>query len=303
MLPLSKYLSNPSNIISSLLTHFGGWLPDKIYLTWLFRSKMGYRLNLNAPKTFSEKLQWLKLYNRKPEYTQMVDKYAVKEYVSKSIGGEYVIPTLGVWDKPEKIEWDKLPNQFVLKTTHGGGSTGVVICRDKNAFNKQKAIERLNSSLKMDIYRLFREWPYKNVHRRVIAEQYIKPADGMKDLSDYKWYCFNGEPKFCQVIQNRTSKETIDFFDTAWKHQEFIGLNPKADQAVVPPIHPAHLDIQIKIASLLSKDLPFSRIDLYEVGDCVYFGEITFFPMSGLGSFRPKYYNELLGQMIVLPKK
>ena len=227
----------------------------------------------------------------------------MKDYVSSIIGKEYVIPTIGVWDKPEDIEWNKLPNQFVLKTTHGGGSTGVVICRDKNTFNKQKAIDKLNASLKMDIYRLFREWPYKDVKKRIIAEQFIMPLDGMVDLSDYKWYCFNGEPKFCQVIQNRSSKETIDFFDAEWNHQEFVGLNPKAGQAAVPPIRPAHLGIQVKIASLLSKKLPFSRIDLYEVGDCIYFGEITFFPMSGLGSFRPDDYNDLLGQLIVLPEK
>ena len=298
-----SYLTNPSGVCSSLLTHFGKWLPDKIYLTWLFRLKQGYWLNLEKPNTFSEKLQWLKLYNRKPEYIQMVDKYAVKEYVSKTIGEEYVIPTLGVWDKPEDIEWDKLPNQFVLKTTHGGGSTGVVICKNKSEFDKQEAIKKLNVSLKMDVYRLLKEWPYKNVRKRIIAEKYIMPAEGLKDLSDYKWYCFNGEPKFCQVIQERTSKETIDFFDTDWNHQEFVGLNPKAGQAVVPPIRPEPLDVQIQIASRLSHNIPFSRIDLYEVGNHVYFGEITFYPMSGLGSFKPIQYNDILGQMIVLPEK
>ena len=303
MLQLFNGLREPISLVSSFLTHFGGWLPDKTYLTWMFRSKLGYKLNLKSPETFSEKLQWMKLYNRKPEYTQMVDKYAVKNYVSKAIGEGFVIPTLGVWDKPENIEWDKLPNQFVLKTTHGGGSTGVVICKDKNTFDKQKAIKKLNASLKMDIYRLFKEWPYKDVHKRIIAEKYLMPMEGLKDLSDYKWYCFNGEPKFCQVIQNRTSKETIDFFDAEWNHQEFVGLNPKAGQAVVPPVRPICLDIQVEIASRLSQNIPFSRIDLYEVGNHVYFGEITFFPMSGFGSFRPNQYNEILGQMISLPSK
>lgn len=303
MLPLKEYLKHPSVLGCALLEHYGQWLPDSIYLKLMFRFKMGYRLNLRHPKTFSEKIQWLKLYNRNSDYTQMVDKYAVKEYVAKIIGEEYVIPTLGVWDKPEDIEWEKLPNQFVLKTTHGGGSTGVVICRDKSAFDKQNAIDKLNASLEMDIYKLFKEWPYKNVPKRIIAERYVLPATDKKDLSDYKWYCFNGVPKYCQVIQDRTSEETIDFFDTDWRHQEFVGLNPIADQAVVAPICPSHLETQVQLASLLSKCFPFSRIDLYEAENKVYFGEITFFPMSGFGSFRPNQYNEILGQMISLPPK
>lgn len=303
MLPIKEYLKHPSVLGCALLEHYGQWLSDSIYLKLMFRFKMGYRLNLRHPKTFSEKIQWLKLYNRNSDYTQMVDKYAVKEYVAKIIGEEYVIPTLGVWDKPEDIEWEKLPNQFVLKTTHGGGSTGVVICRDKSAFDKQNAIDKLNASLEMDIYKLFKEWPYKNVPKRIIAERYVLPATDKKDLSDYKWYCFNGVPKYCQVIQDRTSEETIDFFDTDWRHQEFVGLNPIADQAVVAPICPSHLETQVQLASLLSKCFPFSRIDLYEAENKVYFGEITFFPMSGFGSFRPNQYNEILGQMISLPLK
>lgn len=303
MLSIKKYLFYPALLGESLLLHFGQWLPDRTYLKLLFRFKMGRKLDLINPKTFSEKLQWLKLYNRRSEYTKMVDKYAVKDLVAKTIGEEYIIPTLGVWNKPEDIEWDKLPNQFVLKTTHGGGSTGVVICKDKTTFDKQIAISKLNASLKMDIYRLFREWPYKNVPKRIIAERYVSPAIDKMDLSDYKWYCFNGVPKYCQVIQDRTSKETIDFFDTNWRHQEFVGLNPKADQAVNPPIRPSHIETQVRLASLLSKSFPFSRIDLYEAENKVYFGEITFFPMSGFGSFKPNRYNDVLGQMITLPDK
>lgn len=293
-------MKSARDLLQSLLTHFGTCLPDKVYLKCLFRLKTGKRLNLKNPQTFSEKLQWLKLYNRKPEYTQMVDKYAVKDYVAKIIGNEYVIPTLGVWDKPEDIEWDKLPNQFVLKTTHGGGSTGVVICKDKTVFDKQKAIEKLNVSLKRDIYRLFREWPYKNVPKRVIAEQYIAPATNVKDLPDYKWYCFDGEPVYCQVIQERSTNETIDFFNTEWKRQEFIGLNPAAAPAAVTPTRPADLATQIHIARELSKGIPFSRIDLYSVDSRQFFGEITFYPMSGFGSFSPDNYNVILGQMISL---
>lgn len=287
------------------LYRHGGFLSDVTYIKVLYWLKMGKKLNLRKPQTFSEKLQWLKLYDRKPEYTQMVDKYAVKDYVAKIIGKEYIIPTLGVWNKPEDIEWETLPNQFVLKTTHGGGSSGVVICKDKASFNRQHAVAKLKESLNQDIYRKFKEWPYKNVPKRIIAEKYLDPNPNKKDIPDYKWYCFNGEPKYCQVIQDRSTKETIDFFDTNWAHQEFVGLNHPGsvgfEHASVTPNRPGNLETQIRIAKDLSKNIPFSRIDLYEIGEREYFGEITFYPMSGFGVFSPNNYNELLGQMLVLP--
>lgn len=305
MLPIKEYISRPSMTASVLLEHFGQWIPDKTYIKWMYRLKMGKKLNLKNPTTFSEKLQWLKLYNRRPEYTIMVDKYAVKEYVANIIGSKYIIPTLGVWDRPEDIDWDLLPNQFVLKTTHGGGSSGVVICNDKASFDKEKAVIKLRKSLKQDIYRSLREWPYKNVPRRIIAEQYIEPRPGVKDLPDYKWFCFDGEPRYCQVIQDRTTNETIDFFDTDWNHQEFVGLNavygPFIDTAKVLPVRPENLEIQIKIARKLSKNIPFSRVDLYEIDTNTYFGEITLYPRSGIGIFSPDNYNTLLGQMLKLP--
>lgn len=290
-----------------LLEHFGQWLPDSVYLKIMYRLKMRHKLNLRNPTTFSEKLQWLKLYDRRSEYTTMVDKYAVKEYVSSIIGGEYVIPTLGVWDKPEDIDWDSLPDKFVLKTTHGGGSSGVVICRDKTSFNREKAMSMLKESMKQNIYGFSKEWPYKNVPRRVLAEQYIEPHPNTNDLPDYKWYCFNGEPKYCQVIQNRSTEETIDFFDTVWKHQDFIGVLPYNGSdfanAKVCPSRPSDLDAQIRIAKILAKDYPFSRIDLYSLFDKTYFGEITFYPASGFGSFEPAESDKMLSQMIQLPIK
>lgn len=301
MLPIKEYLTQPKTTMILVLEHFFTWLPDKVYLKWLYRLIVGHRLNLNNPQTFSEKLQWLKLYDRKPEYTKMVDKYAVKDYVASIIGKEYIIPILGVWDRPEDIEWDILPEKFVLKTTHGGGSTGVVICKNKSTFDRQRAISRLKDSLKQDIYRTLKEWPYKNVPKRIIAEKYIEPSANIKDIPDFKWYCFNGEPKYCQVIQDRTTKETIDFFDSNWMHQEFIGLSSLAEHAAVIPSRPSNLETQIRIASELAKGLPFSRIDLYETGDHTFFGEITVYPASGLGSFRPDQYDKILGHMLVLP--
>lgn len=276
------------------------WLPDKLYLKLLFRLRMGKKLNLKDPQTFSEKLQWLKLYDRKPEHTKMVDKYAVKDYVADIIGEDYIIPTIGVWDKLEDIDWDILPEKFVLKTTYGGGSSGVVICKDKTTFDRQQAISKLKKSLKQDIYRTLKEWPYKNVPKRIIAEQYIDPRPETKDLPDYKFFCFNGEPKYCQVISGRESKKCIDFFDRDWNHQPFHepSYYSFADEE---PAKPKYLDKMWQAAEQLAQDKAFSRIDFYEVGDDVFFGEITFFPTSGLGSFEPEDYETIIGKMITLP--
>lgn len=272
---------------------------DEKYLKKLFKLRLGKELSLDNPQTFSEKLQWLKLYNRKPEYTQMVDKYAVKEYVANIIGQEYIIPTLGVWDRVEDIDWDSLPDQFVIKTTHGGGSLGVVICNDKTSLNIHQAQKRLKQSLRQDIYTTFREWPYKNVKPRIIAEKYVE-VEGHSDLPDYKFFCFNGEPKYCQVIRDRNTKETIDFYDMEWNHMPFVGLNPIAENGEHPVARPLHLDDMINKCRMLSIDIPFSRIDFYVVNDKVFFGEITFFPASGMGEFRPKEWNDTLGSLIKL---
>lgn len=300
MLSVKHYISNPKSAAISALKHFGSWLPDKIYLKWMFRLKMGKKLDLRNPQTFSEKLQWLKLYNRRPEYIQMVDKYAVKDYVAKIIGNEYIIPTLGVWDKPEEIDWDSLPDKFVLKTTHGGGSTGVVICRDKSTFDRENAIKRLRYSLENDdIYRTLKEWPYKKVIKRIIAEKYIEPKPDINDLPDYKFFCFNGEPKYCQVISGRGTNMCIDFFDHEWNHQPFHEPR-KYPFAGVEPKKPKCYEKMWGLARNLAQDKAFSRIDFYEIGDDVYFGEITFYPTSGFGGFNPTDYDTMLGKMIDL---
>lgn len=260
-------------------------------------------LHLDNPKTFTEKLQWLKLYNRRNEFTTMVDKYAVKQYVANIIGDQYIIPTLGVWDKFEDIDFDSLPNQFVLKTTHGGGGNGIVICKDKATFDKRKAKSILNKSLNEDIYLLLREWPYKNVPKRIIAEKFMAPEKSFapKGLPDYKFFCFNGEPRFCQVIRDRHIKETIDFYDMDWNHQEFIGLNPVALNGLNPAARPGHLDEMADICRMLAKDIPFVRVDLYVIDDKEYFGELTFYPASGMGVFTPEEWNGRLGDLLTLP--
>lgn len=289
--------------MASIISNFFRWLPDATYLKLLYRFRMGHRLDLKNPLTFTEKLQWLKLYNRKPEYTKMVDKDAVKEYVANIIGEEYIIPTLGVWDKPEDIDWGSLPNQFVLKTTHGGGGGGVVICKDKTTFDKTTAIAKLKESMASDIYSGLREWPYKNVPKRIIAEKFMAPekSPAPKDLPDYKFFCFNGEPKYCQVIRDRHTKETIDFYDMDWNHMPFVGLNPVARNGLTPVARPGNLDEMKEICRKLADSKSFVRVDLYVIDDKTYFGELTLYPASGMGVFTPSEWNDKLGDWLTLP--
>lgn len=277
------------------------FISDKSYLKLRFRLEMNRKLNLSNPRTFQEKIQWLKLYNRKPEYTVMVDKYAVKDYVENLIGPQYITPTIGVWDTPDAINFDELPKQFVLKTTHGGGNTGVVVCKDKDLFDKQKAIYKLKRSLKSDIYLHFREWPYKNVPRRIIAEEYI--GDGADVMTDYKIFCFGGEPLYIQVIKDRDTQETIDFFDKDWNHQEFWGLNPKTCQATTKIDRPDGLNEMLNAARILAKDMPFVRVDFYQLDNEIRFGEITFYPASGFGTFTPCEWNDKFGELINIRTK
>ena len=298
-----KALLNPRKIIDYLLRRNARFIHnDKLYLSWLWWCRMGYKLDWNNPQTFCEQIQWLKLYNRNPLFSKLVDKYAVKDYVADIIGDEYIIPTLGVWGKPEDIDFDVLPERFVLKTTHGGGGGGVVICKDKSSFDKEAAIKKLNASLKSDIYLYLREWPYKDVPRRIIAEQYMEDhgVNISSCLTDYKFFCFDGIPRYCQVIKDRNIKETIDFFDMGWNHQEFVGLNPVCGHASVVPECPKNFELMKKMAMSLSKEISFSRVDLYEIDGRTYFGEITLFPASGFGKFTPDKYNKILGQMLHL---
>ncbi len=279
---------------------------DALYLKILYFFEMrGKILHLKEPRYFTEKIQWLKLYGFKPEYTQLVDKLAVKDYVISRIGKEYVIPTLGVWDSVEDIDWDMLPRQFVLKTTHGGGSCGVVICANKRHFNRAKAIKKLKFSMRTNAGQTFREKPYIKVPRRIIAEKYMvedKQRDSYKaaDLPDYKFFCFAGEPYYCQVIRDRNSKETIDFYDMEWEHMPFVGLNINALNGSAPVDKPVNLETMKKICRRLSEGLKFSRIDLYLINEKVYFGEITFYPASGFGTFSPTEWNGRLGELIEL---
>ena len=299
MLPIKEYIKHPEIAGYRLLQQYFTWLPDKLYTQLMFRFKMGYWPNLKNPQTFNEKLQWLKLYNRKLEYTTMVDKYAVKEYVANIIGDEYVIPTLGVWDKPEDIEWDKLPDQFVLKTTHGGGSNGVVICKDKSTFDMVKAIKKLNHSMKQDIYQSLKEWPYKNVPKRIIAEQFIQP-DSNNDLPDYKFFCFDGEVKALFIgTERQTGDVKFDYFDADFNHLDLIQQHPMSGRQIPKP---KNYDKMKELAAKLSEGIPQVRIDLYDVNGKIFFGEMTFTHHGGVVPFHPEKWDFVLGSWIILPK-
>ena len=236
-------------------------IPDSIYLKMRFKKSMGYSLNLKEPKTFNEKLQWLKLYNRNPEYTTMVDKYAVKKYISEKIGAEYIIPTLGVWNSFDEIDFDALPDQFVLKCTHDSG--GLVVCRDKSSLDMNAARKKIETSLSNNFYYMGREWPYKNVPHRIIAEQYM-----LDDLRDYKLFCFDGfdgMPRMTLVCSERFTKDGLkeDFYDEAWNHLNV--QRPAHGNAILPIQRPKQYELMKKLAAKLSEKMPFPRIDFYEI--------------------------------------
>lgn len=297
-----KYLIHDrEQLMNSLLSSFFTWLPDKLYIQLSFRFSMGFWPDLKNPKTYSEKINWLKLYYRKPEYTQLVDKYAVKDYVAKKIGKEFVIPTLGVWDRPEDIEWEKLPSQFVLKTTHGGGNSGVVICKDKGIFDKQTAIIKMRKSLQQDIYKKFKEWPYKNVPRRIIAEEFVED-EKMGELADYKFFCFDGKVKALFVATERQKREEpfFNFFDEKYNSLDLKQGHPCA---IVPPAKPELFDQMIVIAEQLSQGIPHVRVDLYQVNGRVFFGELTLYHFGGVVPFEPKEWDYRFGSYLNLPRQ
>lgn len=299
---LKKFKKNPMLVFRQILIRFKCFrkLSDKTYLKLEYFFVFKKRLNLKDPKSYSEKLQWIKLYDRKPYYTQLVDKYEAKKVAASQIGEEYIIPTLGVWERFEDIDFDKLPEQFVLKCTHDSGC--VVICRDKNNFDIESAREKLNNGLKRNYYWIAREWPYKNVKPRIIAEKYIEAKEG-EGLDDYKFFCFDGEVKALFVASDRYNKSEelkFDFFDSDFNFIEAYNGHPSSNGKVEKP---QNFEEMKKIASTLSAGLPEVRIDLYSVDGKIYFGEYTFFSNSGMVPIEPKSFDLELGSYIKLPEK
>ena len=268
---------------------------DKKYVEAIYLLVFGEKLNLKNPKTFNEKLQWLKLYDHNPEYTKMVDKYEAKKYVESIIGKEYTIPTLGVYDRFSDIDFNRLPDKFVLKCTHDSG--GIVICRNKELFNREEAKEKLEKALNRNFYYVGREWPYKNVKPRIIAEQYMEDdADG--DLKDYKFFCFNGKVKFFKVDFNREQFHRANYYDCNGNILSF-------GEVICPPdfnkniVMPSNLNKMIKLAEKVSADKCFVRVDFYSLSDKdIKFGEITFYPASGFGKFIPNEEDKKIGEML-----
>ena len=296
---IKNFKRNKTAFMASILRRLSFMFKDdELYLKLLYLFEMHKWPDLEHPKTFNEKLQWLKLHDRRPEYTRMVDKYAVKDYVADIIGREHIIPTLGVWNSFDEIDFDGLPDQFVLKTTHGGGGMAVVICKDKKNFDKNKARRILEKSLRSDIYANYREWPYKNVPKRIIAEKYMQADDG-GGLTDYKIHNFNGTPKVILVCRERfaTGPMAETFFTDKWERLDITRPgHPNPDCK-----RPENLEEMLRLAEALSKDVPFARTDFYTIGGKAYFGEITFYPASGLTPFNPSKYDKEFGNWLNIP--
>lgn len=268
---------------------------DKVAIKIKYRLEMKRKLNLKNPLTFNEKLNWIKLYYRKPIMTTMADKYEVKKYVSDIIGPEYVIPSIAVYDKWDDIDFDSLKAPFVMKTTHSSGVIAVV--KDKESFDYETTKKKFNKSLKQNYFYSCREWPYKNIKPRIIIEQFVKD-DKEDNLPVYKFFCFNGEPYLVQTIKNdKTSYETIDYFDMDWK---FLKLKQNFENSEVPLSKPSNFEDMKELAAKLSKGFPFVRVDLYSVNGRIYFSEFTFFSDAGYHQFYPDEWDQILGEKIKL---
>ena len=296
---ISNYIRHPYFLVSKIGKRWIGHLfPDKFYLRCEYRSRMGRKLNLNNPKTYNEKLQWLKLYDRRDIYTKLVDKYEAKKYVSEKIGEKYIIPTLGVWKSFNDIDFNSLPNRFVLKCTHDSG--GLIICKDKTTFDIKLAAEKIEGCLKRNYYWHGREWPYKNVVPRIIAEEYMEDSE-TSELRDYKFFCFNGKTKALFIATDRQKKDSdtcFDFFDENFNHLDIRNGHPNAAQT---PHKPKCFDEMKYLASTLSTGFPHVRVDFYEVNGKVLFGELTFCHWSGMVPFEPEKWDQIFGSWIELP--
>ena len=296
---------NYRNIVKSrnlrirILSHLG-WVPDGIMLRIQYWLQTGRKLDLKHPKRFTEKLQLYKIKYRNLDMLRCTDKYEVRNYIKEKGMGEYLIPLIGIFDTVKEIDFNALPRQFVAKTTDGGGGNQILICKDKSKLWEADFCELLNRwmSMPQKSKPSGREWAYENHYpRRILIEQLIG-GEEIADLPDYKFYCFDGKPHYCQLIQNRAIEETIDFYDMQWNHMPFYGLNPAVKPAVNPAVKPRQFEEMKQIAEKLSKDYPFVRVDLYSVNQSIFFGELTFYPASGYGHFTPDEWDFHLGELL-----
>lgn len=297
---LDYIIKHPHCIAGVIATWLSPVLSDKVYLSILYYGIFGRLIKWNNPKTLNEKIQWLKLYNRNPLYSKLVDKYEVKSFVAQKIGGDHVIETLGVWDDVDQINFDTLPSQFVLKTTHDGGGKGIVVCKDKATLNIEKAKQVLKESLYRDSSNVSREWVYRSVNRRIIAERYMEDKT-THDLPDYKFFVFNGKVKALFIATERgTGDVKFDFYDENFNHLDIVQTHPMSGKAINKP---KTFELMKRLAETLCHDMPFVRCDFYEVDGKVYFGEFTFFHHGGFVPFHPSEWDEKFGNWITLPNK
>lgn len=297
MKKIIEIIKQPTRILCKL-----PFISDKQCLKWRFKQFMGKELDLDNPKTFNEKIQWLKLYNRKDEYVKMVDKYEAKKYVGEIIGDKHIVPTLAVYDSVDEIDISELPDKFVLKATHDSGS--VIVVKDKNKMDFEAIKSRLSKALKNNFYSIYREWIYKGIKPRIIAEKYMEDENNPDgDIIDYKWYCFNGEVKCLYVSQGLSDHSTasISFFDMEFNQLPFRRRDYKACEE--KPKKPKKYDEMIEMAKILSKDIPFLRVDLYEINGEIYFSELTFYPTAGYMPFEPEEWDYKMGEWLKLPNK
>ena len=289
-------------LLAALLARIGGCLDDKLYLKWRYRLIIGRPFRVDSPQTFNEKINWLKLYDRKPLYTTLADKASVKDYVKERVGEEYCIPTLGIWDRFEDIDFASLPQKFVLKSTNGGGGTGVIICRDKSKLNLTKIKKQLEASFNSD-WRVNREWVYKDIKPRFIAEEILENEDGL-DLIDYKFHCFNGIPKLLFVASDRYLGENtlkFDWYDIDLNHLPFKSKGYQNSNKHFCEF-PEFKEMKNVVAKL-SHGIPYVRVDLYFVNGKIYFGEMTFYHDAGFVALQPEEWEYKLGSWIELPQK
>lgn len=298
-------IQNPQQLVV-ILSSYGlfRWLPDDVHLKLVYRAEMGKKLNLEMPILFSEKLQWLKLHDRKYIYTKLVDKFAIRHVIEEKFGKSILIPLIGVYNSPSEIPWDALPEKFVIKCTHGSGCN--LVCKDISQLNILLAEKQLLSWMNKNWYQFGREWPYKNVPPRIIIEKYMTDNVYTTDLTDFKFYCFEGKPHYCQVISGRHMKNGhssyyIDFYDMKWHHLPFTGMNaPRHPYPPAPQLQkkPSSFNEMFRIAQEMAKDIHFVRVDFYEIESKPYFGEFTLYPLSGFGEFEPKVWNHRMGCLI-----
>ena len=298
VMTMRNYIKEAFNHPDKIITNLGrrgllNWMSDEKYLKLLYKATLKKDLDLENPKTFNEKLQWLKIHDRNPEYTKMVDKYEAKKYVASLIDEEYIIPTIGVYEKFDDIDFDKLPNQFVMKCTHDSG--GLVICKDKKTLDIKKARKKINKCLKRNFYYFGREWPYKNVKPRIIIEKYMTDESN-EELKDYKVYNFNGEPRVIQVDYNRFVAHKRNLYDKDWKYIEAAIQYPSNSNIKIKK--PQNLKKMLELSKKLSKDIPHVRCDFYSIEDKIYFGELTFYSESGFGKFKPENFEKEMGEWI-----